>query len=105
MQMKRTIKSILFCVFLGSIPSFLSILLVVGTENTSPYWYQKLLYWNVFLASQLASAGILPYCPNCELLTLLEILLYGFVIGAIGYSAVIFTALRLNASRHKKRLP
>jgi hypothetical protein len=102
--MQRILKRIFLCLFLGLFPSFLSIMFAAGIENSVSYWYQNILYWNVFLASKLASAGVLPFCSNCELMSLLQILFYGFVIGALGYAALIFCVLEIYSKRRQQIL-
>jgi hypothetical protein len=61
------------------------------------------LLWNFYLANFLASKGILPVCLNCELMTLIQIIFWAFIVGVIGYTLFLFGLLQLR-SKLKKRL-
>ena len=102
--MKIVLKRLGLSVFLALFPSILSFFLAIETLTTDPSLFLKIVLWNVYLASLLASVGVLPYCADCELFTLLQILFYGVTVGVVGYSIGIYLALSLLAKR-KKRLP
>jgi hypothetical protein len=102
--MKTVLKRIGLSVFLALFPSILSFFVALGTLTTAPSWLLKIVLWNVYLASFLAAVGALPYCGDCELFTLLQILFYGVIVGVIGYSGGIYLALALRAKR-KKTIP
>jgi hypothetical protein len=81
-------SSLLISVGVGSFLAFISAISLFGPvlDSPDPPLMTKILLWNLFLAVQLISSGILPACRDCELAVLLYVVFYGFIIGFIGYS-------------------
>ena len=79
----------------GSVLAFLSVIGFLETLTIDESVVRSILFWNIFLASKLVGAGILPICENCELMSLLHLLFWGFLIGVVGYSFVVFLIFTL----------
>jgi hypothetical protein len=88
-----------FSILLASIPSLISIVVALGTLTAQRSLFHSLLLWNIYFASWLVETGVLPVCENCEMMSLLDILFWGFLIGIIGYCFLMFLVLILKYRR------
>jgi hypothetical protein len=95
--MKTKTHSLLISVGLGSFLAFVSAgsILSGAMDSLNPPLITKILLWNIVLAVQLISSGILPACGNCELAVLLYVMFYSFIIGLIGYSLAFYCVILL----------
>lgn len=55
---------------------------------------RTIIFWNVSIAWVLAEKGVLPICENCELMSVIHVLYWGFLIGSVGFSIGVFLILK-----------
>jgi hypothetical protein len=72
----------------GMVPSFISIVIYLETLKSEASIIRPVLFWNVWLAFKLVTAGLLPICENCEMMSLVGVLFWAFVIGTTAYGLV-----------------
>ena len=97
---KRVGTHILTAVFLGLVPSCGSFSIAwAGISTVSESVILQIGAWNYFAAAKLSTLGILPVCLDCELLTLLEVMFWGFVLDWIVYSAILLVILYIRRTR------
>ena len=101
-RFKIFLKGIAISILCALVPSFISVIAFPGTFTTEESVTRSVLFWNVFLASRLVKAGILPICENCEFMSLLDLLFWGFLIGIVGYGMIgVFILALINQWRGK----
>ena len=82
--------SVLLSLGCGLLLSAASVLVAFNTLSSKGSKILAILLWNFYLTSFLIEKNLLSICSNCELLTFLQFCFYGFIVGIIGYSIVIF---------------
>lgn len=89
----------------GMALSFISIVIYLETLKSEASIIRPILFWNVWLAFKLVTAGLLPICENCEMMSLVGVLFWAFVIGTIAYGLVCgLIFLIFNKVRTRKTL-
>ena len=100
--MSRT-SSLLLSFCSGAALSALSVAAALSTISWEESISQRTLLWNFYLATLLASKGLLPVCIDCELVTLFQVIFYAFLIGVLGYSLCFFGIARLRQSEKNEK--
>jgi len=87
---------------LGVLISGMSVAVAWGTLSSDGSDLLTVLLWNFYFAGLLINRGVFPVCPNCELVTLFEIIFWAFIVGGVGYTSIFFGSLQLH-NKLKKR--
>jgi hypothetical protein len=96
--------TIFYSIIIGFIFGLFSSIPVIGFPTLSSFT-EKLIFWNIYLATYLIKIGLLPGCENCELAILAYIAVYSFIIGWIGYSIFVFFIISaFDKLKNKKQL-
>ena len=71
--------------------------IIVAVKMVGPHISElpRFVFWNLHVAMSFIEAGWLPMCIKCELVSLLLVMIYGFVIGFLGYSPILFAIFYL----------
>ncbi len=86
----RILKSLISGVILSGSSAFLFFATITFGESI----VRKVIFWNVSIALKLAEIGMLPICEDCELMSLIQVLFWGFLFGMVGYGFVMYIILK-----------
>ncbi len=96
--------SILKSIALAFALTIFSLFFAIGTftPSKSLNLIIVVIAWNVYLAGYMITKGWLPACDDCEMVVLIYVGFYGFVIGQIVYSTLILGGLWLRSNSKEK---
>lgn len=95
--------AIVYSIILGIIFSMFSSMAVLGYP-AYPSLTTKIAFWNISVSLYLINIGLLPSCENCEMTILAYVIIYGFIIGWIGYSLATYLIISVfNKLRNQKQ--
>lgn len=90
---KSFLKDAVMSIVCGMIVSGVIVIIALETLSSEESIFRDIVFWNLRVAKILVETEWLPICFNCEYVALITFLFYGFVIGVVGYSIVIFAIM------------